>query len=133
MIIVFKELVGAKRELGSTESKWKSCAVIITSQLFSSDFELLSSNTFESFCIQLFSLKENGQTQFFKNTLVARDSYEKEHSNGHCKDFSKSGESKDANKSHAECNATHFSGSDVVNQQHRLLLWKKLFRLKNLT
>ena len=98
------------------------CTLIITLQLISSDFELLSSNTFESYCIQLFTLKENGQTQFFKNALVARDSYEKEHSNGQCKDFSESGESKDVNKSHAECNATHFSGSNVVNQQRRLLL-----------
>ena len=89
MIIVFKQLVEAKRELGSTENKRKICALIITSQLFSSDFELLPSNTFESYCIQLFSLKENGRTQFFKNTLVERDSHEKEHSNGQCKDFSK--------------------------------------------
>jgi len=53
------------------------CVLIITLQLFSSDFEQLSSYTFESYCSQLLTPKENGQMQFFKNTLVARDSCEK--------------------------------------------------------
>jgi len=39
--------------------------LIIILQLFSSDFELLLSYTFESYCSQLFILKENGQMQFF--------------------------------------------------------------------
>jgi len=41
------------------------CVLIISLQLFSSDFELLSSYTFGSYCSQLFTL-ENGQMQFKK-------------------------------------------------------------------
>jgi len=55
--------------------------------------------------------------EFFKNTLVAKQSCEKDHSNSQSKDFSESRESKDVSKSHAEGNVTHFSGSNVVNQQ----------------
>ena len=110
--------------------------LIIILQLFSSDFELLSSYTFESYCSQLFILKENGQMQFFKNTLVARSSCEKEHSNCQSKDFCESGESKDASKSQAGCNVTHFSGSNVVNQQRtvvkKAMQMKKVYILKKL-
>jgi len=34
------------------------CVLIIILQLFSSDFELLSSYTFEHYCSQLFTLKK---------------------------------------------------------------------------
>jgi len=61
--------------------------------------------------------QENGQMHLKKNnTFVAKDSCEKDHSNYQSKDFGESGESKDVSKSHAECNVTHFSGDNVVNQ-----------------
>jgi len=42
------------------------CVLIITLQLFSSHFQLLASYAFESYCSQIFTLKENGQMQFYK-------------------------------------------------------------------
>jgi len=76
--------------------------VNFTLELFSLDFGLLSSCTYERFSSKLFSLKENGPTRFFKNSLVARDSWEKEHSNCQGEGFSESGKSKDVSKSHPE-------------------------------
>jgi len=49
---------------------------------------------------------------------VAIVSCEKECSICQSKDFSESGESKYVSKPHGECNVTHFSGSNVKNQQH---------------
>jgi len=95
------------------------CVLIISLQLFSSDFELLSSYTFGSYCSQLFTLKWTDA--IFNNTLVARGSCEKEHSNCQSKDFSESGKSKDLSKSHAGCNVTRFSGSNVANQQRTVV------------
>jgi len=46
----------------------------------------------------LFILKENGHAQFFKEKLLAKDSYEKEYSIFHSKYFSKSSESKNVSK-----------------------------------
>ena len=55
------------------------CVLTITLQHFSPDFELLLSQTFESYCSKLSTLKEMGRRNFLKNTLVGRDSCEKEH------------------------------------------------------
>ena len=76
--------------------------VNFTLWLFSLDFRLLSCCTYERFCSKLFTLKENWPTRFFKNSLLARDSWEKEHSNCQGEDFSESGQSKDVSKSHPE-------------------------------
>ena len=74
----------------------------LTLQFFCSDFRLLSSYTFENYCSKLFILKEIGQTilkeighlDFLKKNLVAKDSYEKEHSNCQSKYFSEISESR---------------------------------------
>jgi len=69
-----------------------------------------------------------------KNTLVESDTCEKEHSNCQSKDFGESWESKDVSKSHAECNVTHFSGDNVVNQLRtvgkKAIQTKKVYILK---
>jgi len=63
-------------------------------------------------------------------TLEVKDSCEKEHSNYQWKYFSESSECKDVSKSHAECNATHFSGSYVESQQCTFYTVKKVIQEK---
>jgi len=50
---------------------------------------------------------------FLKKNLSENDGCKKEHSNYQRKYFSESSKSKDVSKSHAGCNAAHFSWSKV--------------------
>jgi len=97
-------------------------------QFFCSDFRLLSSYTFESYCSKLFFLKEIGHMHFLKKNLVAKNSCEKEHSNCRSKYFSELSESKDGRKSRAECNMAHFSASNV--ESHQCVVIRKVIQEK---